>query len=49
MTLQGKTYSLYGSDTETDQYYSIIRKLTNLFLTRCPDEKGTAHADTKSQ
>lgn len=39
MTLQGKTYSLYGSDTDTDQYYSVIRKLTNLFLTRCPDEK----------
>ncbi len=39
MTLQGKTYSLYGSDTDTDQYYSAIRKLTNLFLTQCPDEK----------
>lgn len=39
MTLQGKTYSLYGSDTDTDQYYSVIRNLTNLLLTRCPDEK----------
>ena len=39
MTLQGKTYSLYGSDAETDKYYSIIRKLIDLFLSRCPDEK----------
>lgn len=39
MTLQGKTYSLYGNDTDTDQYYTVIRNLTDLFLTRCPDEK----------
>jgi hypothetical protein len=39
MTLQGETYSLYGSNTDTDQYYSVIRNLTDLFLARCPDEK----------
>jgi hypothetical protein len=39
MTLQGKTYSLYGGDADTDRYYSVIRELTDLFLTRCPDEK----------
>jgi len=39
MTLKGKTYSLYGPYTDTDQYYSVIRNLTNLFLERCPDEK----------
>jgi hypothetical protein len=38
VTLQGKTYSLFGSDTDTSQYYTVIRKLTDLFLTRCPDE-----------
>jgi hypothetical protein len=39
MPLQGKTYSLYGSNADTDQYYSVIRNLTDLFLVRCPDEK----------
>jgi hypothetical protein len=35
----GKTYSLYGDDTRTERYYALIRKLTSLFLQRCPDEK----------
>lgn len=35
----GKTYSLYGIKTGTDQYYSIIKKLADLFLQKCPDEK----------
>ena len=39
MTLRGKTYSLYGSSTETDDYYSLIKNLTDLFLERCPDEQ----------
>jgi hypothetical protein len=39
MTLQGKTYSLYGGDADADGYYTVIRNLTDLFLTRCPDEK----------
>jgi len=39
MTFEGKTYSLYGNDTDTDKYYSVIRNLTDLFLTHCPDEE----------
>ncbi len=37
--ITGKTYSLYGLNTETDQYYSLIEKLADLFLEKCPDEK----------
>ena len=39
MTLQGKTYTLFGPHTSTDQYYSVIRNLTDLFLSQCPDAK----------
>jgi hypothetical protein len=39
MTPQGKTYSLYGGDADADGYYTVIRNLTDLFLTQCPDEK----------
>ena len=39
MTLKGKTYSLFGDDEGPDQYYSLIRELTDLFLEKCPDEK----------
>lgn len=35
----GKTYSLYRGKTGTGQYYTLIRKLTNLFLQKCPDER----------
>ncbi len=38
-TFSGKTYSLYGETTGTDQYYSLIKDLTDLFLQKCPDEK----------
>jgi hypothetical protein len=38
-SLKGKTYSLYGDETRTEQYYTLIRKLTNLFLQRCPNKK----------
>jgi hypothetical protein len=37
--LRGKTFSLYGDSAGTSQYYSIIKKLTDLFLQQCPDEK----------
>lgn len=36
---QGKTYSLFGSGAETEQYYSTIRGLADQLLLRCPDEK----------
>ncbi len=38
-TVQGKTYSLYEESEATDKYYSLIRKLTDLLLKRCPDKK----------
>ena len=37
MTMQGKTYSLYDDGTGTDNYYRVIKKLTDLFLERCSD------------
>ena len=37
--LKGKTYSLFGDNDTTDEYYRAIKGLTNLFLQRCPDEK----------
>ena len=36
---KGKTYSLFGNHETTDEYYRVIRELTDLFLKRCPDEK----------
>jgi hypothetical protein len=39
MTIQGKTYSLYGDTKGTDHYYSLIRKLTDEFLEQCPEEQ----------
>jgi hypothetical protein len=35
----GKTYSLYVNEAGTGQYYALIRKLADLFLKRCPDER----------
>ena len=35
----GKTYSLYNGKAGTGRYYTLIKKLTDLFLQRCPDEK----------
>ena len=37
--VQGKTYSLFGEDAETGQYYRTIKQLTDLFLKQCPDEQ----------
>jgi hypothetical protein len=37
--LQGKTYTLFFSDASAEQYYDLIRNLTDSFLERCPDEK----------
>jgi len=41
--LQGKTYSLYGSESDTVNYYKVIRKLTDEFLLKCRDEKDLLH------
>ncbi|MBI4826055.1 MAG: DUF116 domain-containing protein [Nitrospirae bacterium] len=37
MTMQGKTYSLYGGRSSTERYYETIRKLTDLLTLMCPD------------
>ncbi len=37
--VQGKTYSLFGINNDTEHYYNLIRKLTNDFLLKCPYEK----------
>jgi hypothetical protein len=39
MAVSGKTYSLYDGNAQTGQYYITIKKITDLFLERCPDEK----------
>ncbi len=36
---KGKTYSLFGANKTTNEYYLVIRELTDIFLQRCPDEK----------
>lgn len=39
MTIKGKTYSLFGGDTDTDQYYGFIAGLTDQLLELCDSEK----------
>ena len=50
--LKGKTYSLYAGEGHTNDYYRLIRKITDSFLRRCPDEKELLlhiqHAGAKS-
>lgn len=36
---KGKTYSLFGESTGTEEYYSTIKGLAELFLNKYPDEK----------
>jgi hypothetical protein len=37
--VQGKTYSLFAVDDDSERYYAEIKRLTDVFLQRCPDEK----------
>lgn len=37
--LQGKTYTLFGKDADTEQYYRLIRDLADRLLRQCADEK----------
>ncbi|MEN8262226.1 MAG: DUF116 domain-containing protein [Nitrospirota bacterium] len=50
--IKGKTYSLYADEAHTDHYYRLIRKITDSFLRKCPDEKELLlhiqHAGAKS-
>jgi hypothetical protein len=37
--VQGKTYSLFAGGGDSAPYYAEIKRLANVFLQRCPDEK----------
>jgi len=37
--VQGKTYSLFAEDDDSERYYAEIKRLADVFLRRCPDEK----------
>ncbi len=37
--VRGKTYSLFGEGQDTEPYYGEIKRLADMFVQRCPDEK----------
>lgn len=37
--VSGKTYSLFGGDVSTDQYFSTIRAIAESLLVLCPDQR----------
>jgi hypothetical protein len=37
--VQGKTYSLFAEGDDSECYYAEIKRLADVFLQRCPDEK----------
>jgi hypothetical protein len=37
--VQGKTYSLFAKEEDSELYYAEIKHLADVFLQRCPDEK----------
>jgi len=37
--VQGKTYSLFAEGDDSERYYAKIKRLADMFLQRCPDEK----------
>ena len=37
--VQGKTYSLFAEGDDSEPYYAEIKRLADVFLQRCPDEK----------
>ncbi|MGO8761212.1 MAG: DUF116 domain-containing protein [Desulfobaccales bacterium] len=37
--VQGKTYSLFAEGDASEPYYTEIKRLADVFLQRCPDEK----------
>jgi hypothetical protein len=37
--VQGKTYSLFAEGDDSERYYAKIKRLADVFLQRCPDEK----------
>ena len=37
--VQGKTYSLFAEENDSERYFAEIKRLADMFLRRCPDEK----------
>jgi hypothetical protein len=37
--VRGKTYSLFAAGDDTSRYYAEIKRLADVFLQRCPDER----------
>jgi hypothetical protein len=37
--VQGKTYSLFADGDDSERYYAEIKRLADMFLQRCPDER----------
>jgi hypothetical protein len=37
--VQGKTYTLFGEGGDSEHYYAEIKRLADVFIRRCPDEK----------
>ncbi len=37
--VQGKTYSLFAEGDDSERYFAEIKRLADVFLQRCPDEK----------
>jgi hypothetical protein len=37
--VQGKTYSLFSEGADSELYYAEIKRLADVFLQRCPDER----------
>jgi hypothetical protein len=37
--VQGKTYSLFGDGGNIERYYAEIKRLADMFVQRCPDER----------
>jgi hypothetical protein len=37
--VQGKTYSLFAEGDDSERYYAKIKRLADVFLQRCPNEK----------
>ena len=41
--LSGKTYTLFGCDSSTDQYFSVISAVADKLSAACPDQRGLLH------
>jgi hypothetical protein len=41
--VSGKTYTLFGGDSSTDQYFSVIRAIADSLSAACPDQGVLLH------